>query len=446
MTANVSPDLTTQNDPMDFAALLEESFSKGLPERGDIVEGTILAIDHQGLLVDIGLKNDGIVPRTDLERLDQPVEFEVGQRIYVMVIRMEDQDGNLVVSISQARQAEDWTRAERLMQDGTVWEGEVIEANRGGLIIPFGNLRGFVPASHVVDLPRGVSETERKDFMMSHITQPISVKIIEVNRKRRRLVLSQRDAVQEQRTSLKEKLLSELKEGEAREGIISGLRDFGAFVDLGGADGLIHISELAWHRIRHPREVVNIGDKVKVYILSLDREGKRIGLSLKRLQENPWAKIEEQYHIGQLVIGRVSRVAQFGAFVNLEPGIEALLHNSQISNPPPQNAENLFFVGQQLLLRIISIESDRQRLGLSLKEVTDGERMRWAEEHGLNADELSIIEVNEKEMPMDNDADAGDKAHPTKQLNVTEESPKPQVESRQELNDNNPVEAAATAG
>lgn len=375
---------------MDFAAMLEESFKQGLPERGDIVLGVILAKDQQGLLVDIGLKTDGIVPKSDLERLDAPFEFVIGDEIMVMVLRMEDAEGNLVVSISQAKQAEDWTKAEKLMESGEIWQGEVIEANRGGLIVPFGNLRGFVPASHVIDLPRGLSETERKDYMQQLVRQNLPIKIIEVNRKRRRLVLSQREAMLEQRTNLKEQLLGELREGEVHEGVISGLRDFGAFVDLGGADGLIHISELAWHRIRHPREVVSVGDKVKVYILSLDQEGKRIGLSLKRLQENPWERIEEMYHIGQLVAGRVSRLAQFGVFVNLEPGIEALLHSSQISDPAPQNAETLFRVGQTLLLRIISIEADRQRLGLSLKEVTYSERIRWAEEHGLDADELGL--------------------------------------------------------
>ena len=205
------------------------------------------------------------------------------------------------------------------------------------------------------------------------------MKVIEVNRKRRRLVFSQRDAQRGRREANKEVLLDELNEGDIRTGKVSGLRDFGAFVDLGGADGLIHISELAWHRVKHPREVLNVGDEVQVYVLRLDNEGKRIGLSLKRLQENPWSQAEELYHVGQLVEGVVSRVAQFGAFISLEPGIEALLHASQLSDPPPIDPSLIVHEGQRLLLRVISIEPDRQRLGLSLKEVTDEEKARWQE-------------------------------------------------------------------
>ncbi len=375
---------------MDFAALLEESFAVEQPERGDIVMGTVLAVDNQGLIVDVGLKRDAVVPRNDLERLGTDVTYEVGQEIPVMVLRSEDQDGNLVVSVTQARQLEDWNRAEEYMENGSIWEGTITEANRGGLIVPFGNLRGFVPASHVMDLPRGLDENERKAYMAQLIGQMIEVKVIEVNRKRRRLVLSQREAQSERRAKRKEALLSELKEGEVRRGVVSGLRDFGAFVDLGGADGLIHISELAWHRVRHPREVLNVGDEVEVYVLRLDQDGKRIGLSLKRLQPNPWAQVDEMYHVGQLVEGEISRVTQFGAFVSLEPGIEALLHTSQMSDPAPEDPAQVVREGQQLLMRVISIESHRQRLGLSLKEVTPEELAEWHGTRQVEAAENAV--------------------------------------------------------
>jgi small subunit ribosomal protein S1 len=266
-----------------------------------------------------------------------------------------------------------------------LWEGVVADVNRGGLILPFGELRGFVPASHVSDLPRGANEDDRKLHMENWLGKKIAVKVIEVNRKRRRLVFSQRDAQRGRREAQKEQLLDQLKEGEVRTGIVSGLRDFGAFVDLGGADGLIHISELAWHRVKHPREVLNVGDKVEVYILRLDTEGKRIGLSLKRMQKNPWAAAEELYHVGQLVQGVVSRVAQFGAFVSLEPGIEALLHASQIADPAPAEPSEFVHEGETLLMRVISIEPERQRLGLSLKDVTEEEKTRWLE-RGLTTD------------------------------------------------------------
>jgi small subunit ribosomal protein S1 len=296
---------------------------------------------------------------------------------------MEDEDGNLVLSVSQAQQTEDWKKAEELLENEGVWEGVVTDANKGGLIVPFGNLRGFVPASHVLDLPRGLNEEDRKLRMVRLVGQKVNLKVIEVNRKRRRLVFSQRDAQRGNREARKEVLLDQLHEGEIRKGVVSGLRDFGAFVDLGGADGLIHISELAWHRVNHPREVLKVGDEVEVYILRLDAEGKRIGLSLKRLQENPWAQVENLYHVGQLVEGTVSRVAQFGAFVSLDPGIEALLHTSQMAEPPPADPSLVVHEGQRLLMRCISIEADKQRLGLSLKDVTEDEKTRYRIEHPL---------------------------------------------------------------
>jgi small subunit ribosomal protein S1 len=366
---------------MDFLSLLEESFSFEQPERGDLLNGTVLAIDNQGMIVDVGMKRDGVVPRSDLERMEG-ISYHIGDEIPVMVLNPEDMDGNLVLSVSQARQSEDWTKAEELLESGDIWEGVVTDANRGGLIVPFGNLRGFVPASHVMDLPRGLNENDRKGHMGSFVGKRIAVKVIEVNRKRRRLVLSQRDAQRGRRDLRKESLLEELQEGEVRRGVVSGLRDFGAFVDLGGADGLIHISELAWHRVKHPRELLAVGDEIDVYILRLDRDGKRIGLSLKRLQPNPWAMVDEMYHVGQLIEGEVSRVAQFGAFVSLDPGIEALLHTSQMADPAPEDPTGLLNEGQKLLMRIISIESHRQRLGLSLKDVTEEERTRWTAEHG----------------------------------------------------------------
>ncbi len=367
-------------DDADFASLLEESLAGSQIERGDIVSGTVLSIDSQGLIVDIGWKQDGIVTRNDIERMGMSTaDFQVDSEIDVAVVRLNDADGNLILSASQARQNEDWKRAEVLMNDEELVTGAPIDANRGGLIMPFGHLRGFIPASHVVDLPRGLKEEERLNYLQQLMGKEISVKVIEVNRKRRRLVFSQLEAEQENRAARKEALLSELEEGGTRQGIVSGLCDFGAFVDLGGADGLIHISELAWFRVRHPSQVVAVGDKVDVYVLHLDDQGKRIGLSLKRLQPNPWSLIDDMYYIGQLVEGVISRVETFGAFISLEPGIEALLHVSQMSHNAEENPLRHLYEGQKLLMRIISIESEKQRLGLSLTEVTDTELEQWEE-------------------------------------------------------------------
>ena len=361
--------LDTFPSELDFAALLDATFDNTKVERGDIIEGVILAIDNQGLIVDVNLMRDGIVPRRDLERLDPPPQFEIGQIIDVSIIKVEDDDGNLVLSISQAQQNEDWKHAQRLIETEEVWATKVADANKGGLIVLFGNLRGFIPASHVADLPRGLDDEKRFDFLKDLVGKTINTKVIEVNYKRRRLVFSQREAQRNNREARKELLLSNLAEGDVLDGVIIGLRDFGAFVDLGGADGLIHISELAWHRVQNPADVVTVGQKVRVYVLRLDQDGKRIGLSLKRLQMNPWSEVEDRYHVGQMIEGKITRLSKYGAFVTLEPGVEALLHISQLSNATVNDPSEIVSVGQVLTMRIISIEIEKQRLGLSIREM-----------------------------------------------------------------------------
>lgn len=408
LTQHVSTDSA---DEMDFLTLLEESLSIEQPTRGDIAVGTILTIDNLGMVVDLGMKRDGIIPRSDIERLGE-TSYKVGDEIPVMIVRTEDDEGNMIVSATKAKQNEDWIRAEDMMGSEEIYTGVVADANRGGLIVPFGELRGFVPASHVVDLARGLNEDERKDNLSGMVGQQISVKIIEVNRRRRRLVLSQREAQREIRDARKDNLLESLQEGEVRKGVVSGLRDFGAFVDLGGADGLIHISELAWHRVKHPRELLTVGQEVEVYVLRLDHEGRRIGLSLKRLQPNPWTQVDDMYHVGQVVEGTISRVTQFGAFVSMEPGIEALLHASQISDPAPADPTELLQEGQVIQARVISIEAHRQRLGLSIRDVDNGDLLDTeadteepqaeieASEDGDEQVELSSVEPGVEDEPI----------------------------------------------
>lgn len=379
---------------MDFAALLEESLSQELPSRGDIVTGTILAIDRQGLLVDVGLKSDGLVGWSDIERLGDETSFSIGDEVLVLIGK-EDSDGNLLVSISQAQQAEDWDRATKIHEEDDVWKGKIVDANRGGVLVQFGYLRGFVPASHIVSLPRDLNEDDRKYRMKQMIGQPLVCKVLEVNQKRRRLILSEREAQREKRQQRKEDLLEKLTEGDVIKGVVSGMRDFGAFVDLGGADGLIHISELAWHRINHPREIVSSGQELDVYVLRLDQETKRIELSLKRMQENPWATIEEKYHIGQLVEGNISRVTDFGAFIALEPGIEGLLHSNHLADPIPESPKDVLNKGENVLVRVISIESENQRLGLSLRDVTENEWANWQAVKASESTENSLQSTEE---------------------------------------------------
>ncbi len=371
-----------QSTEMDFAALLEASFEENPVERGDLVEGTVLVVDNYGLIVDINQNRDGVVPKRDIEKMNLTADaFEVGQTVDVAVVRMEDDDGNLVLSVAQAAQAEDWRQAEQLAENDEAYAATVADSNKGGLLISFGSLRGFIPASHVVDVPRGLEEDERIAYLRTMLGKAINVKVLEVDRQRRRLVFSQREAQREKREARKEVLLDKLEEGQTVTGTVSGIRDFGAFVDLGGADGLIHISELAWHRVKHPKDIVSIGDEVEVYVLRLDDEGKRIGLSRKRLQPNPWTLVDDQYHVGQLVEGTVSRIAPFGAFISMEPGIEALLHISQLADHEVSEVSMIVQEGETYLLRIISIEADRQRLGLSLKAVTEEERAAWQAEN-----------------------------------------------------------------
>jgi len=358
------------DDSLDFAALLEQSFEEiDEVKRGDILSGTILAIDNHGMIVDVGLKRDGVVPRTDLDALDDVNAYKMGQVVTVMVVKTEDYDGNLVVSIQQALASKDWDEATTFMDSGELYPGKVVAANKGGLIVPFGELRGFVPASHVLDLPRGLGDDERAQFLSKLVGKRVDLKIIEVNPERRRLVLSQREAERDVRDNAKERLLDKLNVGDVVKGTVSSLREFGAFIDLGGADGLVHISELAWRRVRHPGEILSVGQQVETYVLQLDRDEKRIGLSLKRLQPNPWEEIEKNYSIGQMVEGTVSRVVSFGAFVELDNGIEALLHVSQMADPAPQSPEELVRPGERISASIVSLEPDRQRMGLTLKPI-----------------------------------------------------------------------------
>jgi small subunit ribosomal protein S1 len=324
-----------------------------------------VALDTQGMIVDLGLKRDGVVPRAELDKLhEEGVDFVVDQEVPVVVIEPEDKDGNLRVSVNQGRQQKDWLTAERLMATGEMWEGAVTGYNRGGLIVQFGDVQAFVPVSHISDLPRGVPENERQNRLSGLVNRKMGFKVIEVDRQRRRLVLSQRNAQKEYRERQKARLLSDLSEGQVRSGVVTGLRDFGAFVDLGGADGLIHISELSWRRVKHPSEVLAVGQEVEVEVLKVDRESKRIGLSLKRRQPDPWQRVAERFQPGQVVEGTLTRLAPFGAFVDLGEGVEGLLPTNQVSGQAGITE------GATVRVKILNVEPDRQRIGLALQAVT----------------------------------------------------------------------------
>jgi small subunit ribosomal protein S1 len=357
------PPLEPDNDML---ALLDQYDMRPRVARGDVRVGKVLAAGPQGLVIDLGLKRDGVVQPGELERLaDQGVTFTIGQDVSVTVVETEDREGNLVVSVYQPKQHQDWLAAERLMASGELVEGTVSGYNRGGLIVPFGELRAFVPASHLMDLPRGIAENERQSRLASLVGKVLGLKVIEVNRERQRLVMSQRDAHREWREKRKVAMFHDLAEGQVRRGAVSGVRDFGVFVDLGDVEGLIHISELSWQRVKHPRDVLRVGQEVEVKVIKVDPGSQRVGLSLKQLQADPWQRVEERIRPGDWIEGQVTRLTSFGAFVDLGEGVEGLLHTSQMAG-----AEGLA-EGQTVRVRVVGVEANRQRIGLSLRP--DGE-------------------------------------------------------------------------
>ena len=357
---------------------LLDQHSYDMPQPGDIRTGVIVAVTPQGLIIDLGLKRDGIVPQSDLAQLE-PEEREalkVNDEVPVYVVQTEDPEA-LVVSIRLARLNQDWIEAEALLASGQIFEGEVIGYNKGGVIVPYGRIRGFVPISHLSDVTPGMGERRRQQRLARLRGEQIGVKIIEVDRQRHRLVMSQREAQKEWEEKKRGELMETLQPGDVRTGRVSGMRDFGAFVDLGGADGLVHISELSWHRIDHPREVVKLGDEVEVYVLGVDQESGRISLSRKKLLPNPWDTVAQRYNQNQLIEGKVTRILDYGAFAEIEPGVEGLLHVSQLSRNPVEDPRSVVKEGEVHLLRIVSIDQKRQRIGLSLKAVTPTEQIEW---------------------------------------------------------------------
>jgi small subunit ribosomal protein S1 len=363
---------------------LRDEYDYKRPKRGDIRYAEVLRIDDDEIIVDIGGKTEGVVPKIDLERMGEHAlsEIQVGDKVPVYVLRPESADGDVIVSLNMARTMEDWRRAEKLFEDGEVFEGTVSGHNKGGLLVYFGQIRGFVPASQLSGLSRRSGQEERLGMLSKMEGQKLLLKVIEVDRQRRRLILSERAASREWRDQRKDELLDQLQEGDIRVGKVRNLCEFGAFVDLGGADGLIHISELSWRRVKHARDVLKVGEEVEVYVLRVDRERKRIGLSLKRLQPDPWHVAEEKYQVGQIVKATVTNIVDFGAFARIEDGMEGLIHVSELSDGDFA-PRDLVKEGEELYVKILSLDANRQRMGLSLKQAPSREEVEgeeaWAE-------------------------------------------------------------------
>ena len=333
---------------------------------GDIVTGTVVRIDKDEVLVDIGYKSEGVIPVSELsirKSVNTSDEVQLGEEIDALVMQKEDADGRLILSKKRARFEKAWKRIEEAHESGVPVQGTVIEVVKGGLILDLG-VRGFLPAS-LVDI-------RRVQDLDEYLGQELRCKVIELNRSRNNVVLSRRAVLEDERKEMRQAILDKLNPGNVVEGTISNIVDFGAFVDLDGMDGLIHISELSWSHVNHPSEVLEIGQKVQVKVLDIDRDRQRISLGLKQTQSDPWQQVLESYQEGDVVQGKVTKVVTFGAFVEILPGVEGLVHISELAQHHVENPREVVSQGDTVNVRILEVDAERRRLSLSLKRVEDG--------------------------------------------------------------------------
>jgi small subunit ribosomal protein S1 len=351
--------------------LQEEGLQLDFPKQGEIRTGVIASIGENEILVSVGTKSEGVISGKEREQI--PAEtlesFQIGQEIPVYVLNPEDPSGTLVLSYNRAREENDWLEAEKMKESGDTFEGAVIGYNKGGLIVPLGMLRGFVPASQVSVMRRVESEESPDARWGKLVGEMIKVAVIEVDRGRHRLILSERLALQETRETIKDRLLDELEEGDVKTGRVTSLADFGAFVNIDGADGLVHLSEISWDRIEHPAEVLKVGQEVKVKVIAVDQERKRIGLSIRQLQPDPWVVKVSNLQEGQLVEGTITHLTKFGAFARLDEDLEGLIHISELSDQRINHPKEVVKEGDVVTLRVIKIDAERRRIGLSIRKV-----------------------------------------------------------------------------
>ncbi len=377
--------------PMNF--LLDGDLQIGFPEEGEIREGEVVAQRTHELLVDIGAKSEGIIPADEVDQMDDETleMLAVGNNIPVCVVNPEDRNGNLILSYFKALEEDDWKQAVLLLENQNVIKCEVIGFNRGGLLAKMGRIRGFVPASQLIARRHqpysGGSYEER---LKVYVGEELSTRVIEVDRTRNRLILSERAAMKEIRSAEREKVLSQMEEGEVMEGRVVNLVDFGAFVDIGALEGLVHLSEMSWKRINHPSDLLEIGQEVEVYVLNVDRERSRVALSLKRLQVDPWTQLEETYQEGELVEATVTKLTNYGAFarVNDDYALEGLIHISEMSPDRIEHPREIVTKGDVIAARIIKLDSNQRQMGLSIKQVASDEY--------VEAD-LAMVESSEQE-------------------------------------------------
>ncbi|MSQ23184.1 MAG: 30S ribosomal protein S1 [Chloroflexi bacterium] len=364
--------LNESSSNREMADLLADSLmSSQRPRRGDLVEGQVVYVGREGIVVDIGTKAEAVIPPQEIGELDAATVdgVHVGDTIMARVLDAEDDEGRTILSLAQALADRGWRDLQTTFEEGATVEAKVVEVNRGGLVVGVHGVRGFVPLSHLVGSWHSTDSDEPIEVKLeARKNELLSLKILELDRRRNRLILSERAAEHERRLKERDRLIEELHDGEIRSGRVSSISDFGAFVDLGGTDGLIHISELSWAPVGHPTEVVQVGENVDVLVLGVDREKRKISLSLKRTKAQPWDTVMERYQVGQIVEAQVRKLATFGAFVEIEPGVEGLIHISELSDQRIAHPKNVVDEGDVITAKILRIEPDRHRLGLSLKQ------------------------------------------------------------------------------
>ncbi len=367
-------------EPQTMAQAMEGQSDVPAFKRGDVIEGTITATSPTSVMVDIGGKSEGIIPGRELERMNrETIELlKPGEMIPVFVVNPHDHNGNTILSVNRALEELDWQKAEEYRASQEVYESMVAGYNKGGLIVRFGRVRGFVPQSQISAERRGVMDGETPEERWGEmVNDPIAVKVMEVDRSRNRLILSERAAARVVRESRKENLITDLEVGEIRTGRVVSLVDFGVFVDVGGAEGLVHLTEMSWKHVNHPRELVKVGQEVKVEVISIDPDRKRIGLSMRKQEADPWDAVAINYNIGQLVQGTITKLTKFGAFARLTdaPEIEGLIHISELSDQRVNHPREVVKDGDTLTLRVVKMDIENRRLGLSLKRVNSAEYM-----------------------------------------------------------------------
>lgn len=353
-----------------FEQYLSEGIDLDMPGRGDLREGVIVEIRPTELLVNVGSKRDGVVPQSDLAKLDPEFvkNLREGQTVDVVVAKQPEDDSVFLLSIADAQQKRDWLIAEQLLESGEITTRKVVGFNKGGLTVEFNHLRGFVPASHVIDMPRNLSEDQRRDEFEGHIGNEMRLKVIEVDPKRRRLVMSQMLAEREYRSAQREQLFRHLAVGSVVTGVVRSMRPFGAFVDIGGVDGLLHVSEIGFGNINHPRDALQVGQEIEVQVIRMDADNQRVALSRKRLLANPWDGIEQRYAVGSVVPATITRLADFGAFAELEPGVEGLIHISELADIAVAEPLKVVHAGDKVTVKVLRVDPKRQRIGLSIRQ------------------------------------------------------------------------------